>query len=75
MTNNQAREKIYQFIVAYKQLNDGNSPSMRDVAYGVNTSLSNAQHHLRCLEAEGRISLGDAQRRHITIKGGQWSLQ
>ena len=64
------KEKVYKFIVEYKQANDGLSPSMREImAQGV-SSTSMVDYYLKKLEQDGKISCSGV--RGIKVKGGEW---
>lgn len=70
------REKLFDFIVAYKVEHDGNSPTYREMmaATGL-TSTSMVAWHLEKLEAEGLIErpqqVGNS--RVIEVVGGEWN--
>ena len=49
-------ESVYRFIIRYKRLNAGDSPTRREIMAGVGLpSVSMVHHHLVALEAAGRI--------------------
>jgi hypothetical protein len=79
MTSNQGldqaaatRERIFAFLVAYKQTHDGNSPSLREIADACHIVLSGAHYHLSRLELENRVHLSGPRCRTIEIVGGTW---
>lgn len=65
---------MYRFIIRFKRMNAGDSPSRREIAAGVGLpSVSMVQHHLLALEDAGRIvrpKRGKA--RMIAIPGAEW---
>lgn len=67
---------VYRFIVRYKTLNAGDSPSRREIAAGVGLpSVSMVQHHLVALENAGRIKRPrKGKARMIAIPGARWEL-
>lgn len=68
------RSDIYDFIVKRKKQNDGNSPSIREIARHCDIpSTSIVNHHLRKLAEQGLIELsGNGKARMIIVTGGQW---
>ena len=68
---------VYRFIVRYKTLNAGDSPSRREIAAGVGLpSVSMVQHHLVALEVAGRIVRPKRGRaRMIGIPGAVWRME
>jgi hypothetical protein len=66
------RDRIFDFLVRYKQEHDGNSPSMREVADACHVVLSAAHFHLLRLERDHRIHLNDNRSRAIEIVGAAW---
>jgi len=75
---NKKVEAVYQFIVSFKIKNDGNSPSIREIASACNIpSTSMVEICLDCLINEGRITMiyyGTNVRR-IKVIGGSWTLK
>jgi hypothetical protein len=66
-------EVIYSYIVAYKQANDGNSPTLREIAEAAGiSSTSVVMYNLRHLECLGRLELIGCHRRGICVVGGSW---
>lgn len=74
-------DEIYNYIVTYKRQNDGNAPSVRQIALRCDlASTSQVDHYLNILETQNkirRIGKGDGvdNRRHITVIGGRWSME
>lgn len=70
-------ERMYRFIIRYKVLNAGDSPSRREIQQALRlASPSMVQHHLATLERAGKICRprrGAA--RMIAIPGGVWRLE
>lgn len=65
--------EVYRFVVAYKQDNDGNSPSYEEIKDGCGLgSKSTVGTILDGLEDEGLI-LRPGGARNIEIVGGRWS--
>jgi DNA-binding transcriptional ArsR family regulator len=71
------RDQLFDFIVAYKRLYDGNSPSLREMSAALEgLSISVVNYHLKGLERAGRIVLGGFGRsRSIGVVGGQWRFE
>ncbi|GAH64517.1 unnamed protein product, partial [marine sediment metagenome] len=70
-------EDVFNFIVAYKQLHDGNSPTWREIGSACNiSSVSVVAYILKKLEAQGKIILEhNSLPRKIIIVGGRWVLE
>jgi SOS-response transcriptional repressor LexA len=70
------RDRILQFIIAYKSDFDGNSPSVEEImAACAISSKSIANYHLRQLAKGGLIRLPERkQARSITVVGGEWRM-
>jgi SOS-response transcriptional repressor LexA len=66
------RDRIFDFLVRYKQAHDGNSPSLREIADACHIVLSGAHYHLTRLEMDGRIHIEGQRSRTIEIVGGAW---
>lgn len=65
---------LYDAIVAYKRAHDGISPSLRNLMEAVGySSLSTAAYAVEDLVAEGLITRGERQSRHICVVGGLWT--
>ena len=69
-------EAMYRYIIRFKRMNAGDSPSRREIAAGVGLpSVSMVQHHLLALEAAGRIRRPRRGRaRMIGIPGASWEF-
>lgn len=67
------KELVYKAIVAYKQANDGNSPTQLELAEATGLPPTTLVNQLQKLEADGRI-IADG-RRSIIVTGGRWSLE
>lgn len=72
-TRKHSRQAVFDFIVAYKGANDGNSPSLREImtACGI-PSTSLMQFILDNLVDDDLIRIGPGQR-NITVVGGAWT--
>lgn len=70
-----SRKKVFDYIVAFKANNDGNSPTMREISHACGVkSTSNVEYILNQLEESGYIRrLSGA--RGIIVNGGQWQFQ
>ncbi len=66
------RERIFDFLVTYKQAHDGNSPSLREIADACHIVLSGAHYHLSRLELDNRVRLSGPRSRTIEIIGATW---
>lgn len=71
----ETKDDVFDFIVRYKQNNDGNSPSMADIQNGCCIpSKSTVDIRLKELAEDGRILFGRFGRsRSIKVVGGKWS--
>lgn len=67
-------ERMYRYIVRFKMMNAGDSPTRREIAAGVGLpSVSMVQHHLVALEAAGWITRPRrGKARMIAIPGAIW---
>ena len=66
--------RVYAFVVAWKRLHDGNSPSMDDVVEGCALLGRYAvMRGLRRLEREGKIKR-DGRYKNIEVVGGSWTI-
>jgi len=69
------REKLLFFIIRYKEENNGNSPSYREMCVGIDAgSTAVIQYHITKLEADGHIIVNRNKARSITIPNSQWTL-
>ncbi len=67
---------IFEFIVSYKSANDGNSPSVREIAGRLATSTSMVDYYLARLEQLGLLERRrDGSSRNIHIIGGAWTYE
>lgn len=65
--------EILRAIVAYKQANDGNSPSHREIAQELGLSYTgDIKGYVDELAEAGYLSAAYATDRHICIVGGSW---
>ena len=65
---------LYDAIVAYKRAHDGISPSLRDLMVAVgHASISTTAYAMGDLVADGLITRGHNQSRHICVVGGVWT--
>lgn len=66
--------RTYDFILKYKQENDGNSPGTEEIATGIGLrSRSGVPEYLDRLEALGKIRRGiRGQAKAIYVVGAQW---
>jgi len=68
-------EDVLRFIVRFKQENDGNSPTMREICDGCGIpSLSHLDVILNKLDEAGWIQR-EGGKRGIRVAGGSWSYQ
>lgn len=67
---------MYRFIIRYKRMNAGDSPSRREIMAGTGLpSVSMVQHHLVALERAGLIQRPRrGQARRIAIPGASWEF-
>lgn len=66
--------EVFKFILQFKEHNDGNSPSLREIcdACGI-SSKSVCNHILGILEEQGKIYLErDHKFRNIKVIGARW---
>ena len=70
------QKNIFDFIVGYKSRNDGNSPTIREIADGCGiSSTSVVSYNLLKLAGEGVIALsGGGVARRIEVIGGSWTI-
>lgn len=68
-------ERVYAFIVGYKQEHDGVAPSHREIVDGCGLpGVSSVVCVLNRLEDAGRIYRSDGASRSIAVVGGRWTL-
>lgn len=64
---------VLRTVVAYKQANDGNAPSHREIAQKLSLSYTgDIKNYLDKLAEEGYLSVAYATDRHICVVGGAW---
>jgi hypothetical protein len=68
------RDTVYRFLVDYKQRNDGNSPTLRDIMAACDMSCTSlASRTVSSLVRQGRIRRGGRGKSGgIVIVGAQW---
>lgn len=69
--NDEMKNKVYAFIVDYIQKNRV-SPTVREIASGVNCAVSGAYKFMVRLHEEGLINI--AGRRHIVLSMNNWAM-
>lgn len=73
-SGNDTRDRIMQFVIAFKAEHDGIAPTIREISAAVDLSYSGVHRHLGLLERDGRIrryvSDGEQTSRNIMIVGG-----
>lgn len=71
------RDKVYDFIVAYKKKHDGNSPTHEEIKDAVGLkSKSSVNWHLSQLVKAGLIEMPHyGGTRFIAVVGGRWKLE
>ena len=78
-TSHPTVEGAYEFVVGYKKIHDGNSPSFREIMEGCGiSSLSVVLYYLNKLEDRGLIrrpeaKIGERFARKIEVVGGRWT--
>ena len=70
-------ERMYRYIVRFKMMNAGDSPTRREIAAGVGlASVAVVQYHLGRLEKAGLITRPKrGQARRIGIPGASWQFE
>ena len=64
---------VLRAVVAYKQANDGNAPSHREIAQALGLSYTgDIKGYLDELAEEGYLSVAYATDRHICVVGSAW---
>jgi SOS-response transcriptional repressor LexA len=61
---------MYEFIIAYKKSHDGLSPTIREIADGLNYSPSNVYYHLGILNNESAINYNSGSAAGIEVTVG-----
>jgi len=69
----ETRERVFDYIVRFKQKHDGLSPYAKEIADACTLSVSSVKYHLLRLESEQRIRLSG--RRGIEVMGGSWRFR
>lgn len=74
-TTKHDRMAIYRWIVQYKRVHDGLSPTYREIGiqFGIQSS-SLVSYILSDLEHAGLIKINPGVGRGIRVVGGQWSM-
>ena len=60
------RDKIFKFVIEYKESHDGNTPSSRMIGAAVGLSQAGVIYHLNL---DDRFHMIDSER---CVRGGQW---
>lgn len=72
-SSNVMPDRVFEFIREYKRLNDGLSPTHREIMEGLDiSSTSVVSYYLDNLVKRGKIVLPD-DRQGIKIVGGRWT--
>lgn len=73
-TGSDKADEVFEFICAYKQANDGTSPTYRDICAGLDiSSTSVVRYYLDNLVLRQKIKLTVGNQRGITVIGGRWT--
>lgn len=68
-------QSILDYIIAYKQANDGNSPTVREIAMAFAASTSVIGYHLRRMRLSGEIyTTSYGMSRNLCVTGGRWAI-
>ena len=66
--------RIYRYIIRFKRMQAGDSPTRREIAAGVGlASSSTVQLHIGYLVAAGLVETKFDQARRIQIPGASWT--
>ena len=69
-------DRVFDFIVEYKQTHDGNSPAIREIGKGCKiSSTSVVMYALHALAAQDRIKFTPNVSRTIQVVNGRWQLE
>jgi len=69
-------ERVFEFIVAYKQAHAGQGPAYREIMDGVGLhSLSTVHYHLQRLAAAGELTLTPGAYRSARLPGESWRME
>jgi SOS-response transcriptional repressor LexA len=64
---------VFRIVLTYKQVNDGNAPSHREIAQALGLSYTgDIKGYLDELAEEGYLAVAYATDRHICVVGGVW---
>lgn len=64
------RELVYNFIVRYKAENNGDSPTIREIAQGVGIGSTSVHHHMNILVGMKIIRRKPFRSRSIEVLSG-----
>jgi SOS-response transcriptional repressor LexA len=64
------RERVYSFIVQYKIENNGDSPTVREIAQGISVGQTTVHHHINRLIGMKIIRRKPFKSRSIEILSG-----
>jgi DNA-binding MarR family transcriptional regulator len=68
-------QRVFSFVVRYKEENDGVAPSYEEIVDACFISKSVVNYHLQQLEKKGFITRPDGRSpRNIQVVGGKWQL-
>lgn len=71
-----SRTAVLAYIIGYKRLHDGNSPTIREIADACHiNSTSNTAYIIGQLVKDGVIENSAGQPRSIMVVGGKWDLE
>lgn len=74
MAKNSRKQQVFDFIVAYKVMSAGMSPSVAEIAKGVGLkSKGNIPNILMLLKKEGKIGYLPGKARSISVVGARWT--
>lgn len=67
--------QVYKFLIEYKRENDGNTPTIREIAEALGfSSTSLSRHYLNGLDRIGLIRREKLKSRGVEIVGGYWGF-
>lgn len=73
---NKRCERLLEFIIAYKRAHDGNSPTIREMCFAVESKTTSVvNYYLVQLERQGRIVMSKGASRSICVVGGHWRYE
>lgn len=74
MKHNPKEDKVFKFILKYKESHDGNSPTIREICKACKiSSTSVVDYYLEKLQSRKLIQRDSFQSRNINVVGGSWS--